>query len=79
MRPEEYKKEILAETRRSDTLRSSDTVVQQMPLKPAVFHGQVDFIKEITLLHMEEGASRVCRLGPRWDRKDFMKKVTKRN
>ena len=50
-------------TRRSTTLRSSDTVVQQMPLKPGVFHGRDEIIEEITQLLMED-TSRVCILGP---------------
>ena len=55
-------KQILAKTRRSATLPSSDTVVQQMPLKPAVFHGRDVIIEEITQLLIEE-TSRVCILG----------------
>ena len=50
-------------TRRSTTLRSSDTVIQKMPLKPGVFHGRDEIIEEITQLLMEE-TSRVCILGP---------------
>ena len=57
-------KQILAETRRSATLPSSDTVVQQIPLKPGVFHGRDDIIEEITELLMKEETSRVCILGP---------------
>jgi hypothetical protein len=57
-------KQILAKTQRSATLRSSDTVVQQMPLKPGVFHGRDDIIEEITQLLMKEETSRVCILGP---------------
>ena len=57
-------KEILVKTQRSATLRSSDTVVQQMPLKPGVFHGRDDIIDEITKLLMKEETSRVCILGP---------------
>ena len=56
-------KQILAKTRRSATLPSSDTVVQQMPLKPAVFHGQDVIIEEITQLLIKEETSRVCILG----------------
>jgi ATP-dependent Clp protease ATP-binding subunit ClpA len=56
-------KEILAKTR-SATLRSSDTVVQQRPLKPGVFHGRDDIIEEITQLLMKEETSRICILGP---------------
>jgi tetratricopeptide (TPR) repeat protein len=57
-------KQILDKTRRSATLRSSDTVVQQMPLKPGVFHGRNDIIEEITQLLMKEETSHVCILGP---------------
>ena len=57
-------KQILAKTRRSAMLRSSDTFVQQMPLKPGVFHGRDDIIEEITQLLMKEETSRVCILGP---------------
>jgi len=59
-------KQILVETQRSAALRSSDTVVQQMPLKPGVFHGRDDIIDEITQLLMKdsEETSRVCILGP---------------
>ena len=56
-------KQILAETQ-SATLRSSDVVVQQMPLKPGVFHGRDDIIEEITQLLMKEDTSRICILGP---------------
>ena len=52
-----------AETRES-VLRSSDIVVQQIPLKPGVFHGRDDIIEEITQLLMKEETSRVCILGP---------------
>ena len=55
-------KQILAKTQRSATLPSSDIVVQQMPLKPAVFHGRDVIIEEITKLLIEE-KSRVCILG----------------
>ena len=57
-------KQILTKSMRSATLRSLDTVVQQMPLKPAVFHGRDDIIEEITQLLMKEETSRVCLLGP---------------
>ena len=57
-------KQILTETHQSTTLRSPDTVVQQMPLKPGVFHGRDDIIEEITQLFMKEETSRVCILGP---------------
>ena len=36
---EDVVKQIRAKTQRLATLPSSDTIVQQMPLKPAVFHG----------------------------------------
>ena len=55
-------KQTRAKTQRSATLPSSDTVVQQMPLKPAVFHGR-DIIEEITQLLIKEETSRVCILG----------------
>jgi len=57
-------KQILAKTQQSATLPSSDTVVQQMPLKPAVFHGRDVIIEEITQLLLKEETSRVCVLGP---------------
>ena len=57
-------KQILAKTQPSATLPSSDAVVQQMPLKPAVFHGRDGIIEEITQLFLEEETSRVCILGP---------------
>ena len=57
-------KQILSETRLSDTHYFSDTVVQQMPLKPGVFHGRDDIIEGITHLLMKEETSRVCLLGP---------------
>ena len=50
--------QILPKTQRSAT------VVQQMPLKPAVFHGQDHVIEEITQLLVKEETSRVCILGP---------------
>ena len=56
-------KQILAKTQRSATLPSSDAVVQQMPLKPAVFHGRDVIVEEITQLLLEEETSRVCILG----------------
>jgi hypothetical protein len=55
-------KQILAETRRSATLLSSDTVVRQrMPLKPHIFHLREE---EVAQLFMNEETSRVCILGP---------------
>ena len=56
-------KQILAKTQRSATLPSSANVVQQMPLKPAVFHGRDVIIEEITQLLIKEETSRVCILG----------------
>ena len=56
-------KKILAKTQRSATLPSSDTIVQQMPLKPSVFHGRDAIIEEITQLLLKEETSRVCILG----------------
>ena len=56
--------QILAKSQQLAMLRSSDTIVQQMPLKPAVFHGRDDIIEEITQLLMKEDTSRICILGP---------------
>ena len=56
-------KQILAKTQQSATLPSSETVVQQMPLKPAVFYGRDVIIEEITQLLIKEETSRVCILG----------------
>ena len=50
-------KQIITMTQQPATLRSSDTLVQHMPLKP-------DDIVEITQLLMEEKTSRVYILGP---------------
>ena len=64
---EDLVKQIRAKTQWSATLPSSDTIVQQMPLKPAVFHGRDVIIEEITQLLIKEGLySR-----RRWDGKDF--------
>ena len=60
---EDVVKQIRAKTQRSATLPSSDTVFQQMPLKPAVFHGRDAIIEEITQLLIKEETSRVCILG----------------
>ena len=57
-------KQILIKTQQSATLRSSNTVAQQMPLKPGVFHGRDVIIEEITQLLMKEETSRICILGP---------------
>ena len=54
---------ILAKTQQSTTLPSSANVVQQMPLKPAVFHGRDVIIEEITQSLIKEETSRVCILG----------------
>ena len=54
----------MVDTRLLATLRSSGTAVQQMPLKPGVFHGRDIIIEEITQLFMKEETSRVCILGP---------------
>ena len=56
-------KKLLAKTKRSATLPSSDTIVQQMPLKPAVFHGRDVIIEEITQLLIKKETSRVSILG----------------
>ena len=56
-------KQILAKTQQLAMQPSSDTVVQQMPLKPAVFHGRDVIIEEITQLLIKEETSRVCILG----------------
>ena len=60
---EDVVKQIRVKTQRSATLPSADTVVQQMPLKPAVFHGRDVIIEEITQLLIKEETSRVCILG----------------
>ena len=56
-------KQILEKTQQSATLPSSANFVQQMPLKPAVFHGRDVIIEEITQLLIKEETSRVCILG----------------
>ena len=56
-------KQILAKTGQPATLPSPDTIVQQMPLKPAVFHGRDIIIEEITQLLIREETCRVCILG----------------
>ena len=56
-------KQILANTQRSATLPSSTNIVQQIPLKPAVFHGRDVIVEEITQLLIKEETSRVCILG----------------
>ena len=57
-------KQILAKTRRSATLRPSEVIRQEMPLKPEIFHGRDDVIEEITQFLVREESSRVCILGP---------------
>jgi tetratricopeptide (TPR) repeat protein len=58
-------KQILAKSRRLATVLPSNTVIrQQIPLKPAVFHGRDGLVEEITHLLMKEETSRVCILGP---------------
>ena len=57
-------KQILVKTQQSTMPPSSDTTVQQMPLKPAVFYGRDLVIEEITQLLVKEETSRVCILGP---------------
>ena len=53
-------KQILTETHQSATLRSSDTVVQQIPLKLGVFHGRDDILEEITQWFMKEETLASC-------------------
>jgi len=54
--------EYVFRSKRSPTLLSSDR--QQMPLKPEVFHGRDDLVKDIVQLFLQEETSRVCVLGP---------------
>ena len=55
----------LLRSKRSTTLLPSDAVVrQQMPLKPEIFRGRDDFVKDIARLLMQEETSRICILGP---------------
>ena len=56
-------KRFFAKTQQSATLPSSATVFQQMPLKPAVFHGRDAIIEEIAQLLIKKETSRVCILG----------------
>jgi hypothetical protein len=37
---------------------------KEMPLKPEIFHGRDDFVKDIAQLLLQEETSRVCILGP---------------
>ena len=55
--------QILAKTQQSATLPPSANLVQQMPLKPTVFHGRDTIIEEISQLLIKEETSRVCVLG----------------
>jgi len=58
-------KQILAKTRHSATLLLMDKVIrQQIPLKPAVFHGREGLVEEIAQSLMKEETSRICILGP---------------
>jgi tetratricopeptide (TPR) repeat protein len=62
---EEKFRECIRESERLATLFSSDLVIrQQMPLKPVVFHGRDDFVKDIVRLLLQEETSCVCILGP---------------
>ena len=46
-------------------LPPSDTVVrQEMPLKPEIFHGRDDFVKDIARSLLQQETSRICILGP---------------
>ena len=56
--------QFLADAQRPATLHSSDTFVQQMPLKPGIFHERDDIIDEITQLLMKEETSCICIFGP---------------
>ncbi|KDR66877.1 hypothetical protein GALMADRAFT_258757 [Galerina marginata CBS 339.88] len=47
------------------TMRPSDTaVLQEIPLKPEIFHGRENLVEEISQLLTKEETSRVCILGP---------------
>ena len=67
---EDVVKQIRAKTQRSATL-PSDTIVQQMPLKPAVFHGRDVIIEEITQLLIKEETSCVFSAQAGWERLQF--------
>jgi len=55
----------LFKSKRSATLRPAEAVVrQEIPLKPEVFYGRDDFVKDIAQLLLQEETSRVCILGP---------------
>ena len=57
-------KQVLAKTQQSAMLPSSDTVVQQTPLKPAIFYRPDLVTEEITQFLVKEETTRVCVLGP---------------
>ena len=61
------KKQILAKTQRLARLPSSDAVVQQIPLKPAVFHGRDVIIEKITQLLMEKHLTSVFSAQVGWE------------
>ena len=46
------------------TLPSDMVARQQMPLKPGVFHGRDDLVKDIVQFLLQDETSRVCILGP---------------
>lgn len=55
----------LLRSKRSVMPQSLDTVVRQhIPMKPEVFHGRDDLVKEIAQFLLQEETSRVCILGP---------------
>ena len=56
--------QFLADAQRQAMLHSSDAFVQQMPLKPGIFHERDDIIDEITQLLMKEETSCICIFGP---------------
>ena len=50
--------------KRSGTRPVSDSLAQEMPLKPEIFHGRDDLVESIVQLLLQEETSRVCILGP---------------
>jgi len=54
--------EYMRKSERSATYVASDRL--QMPLKPGVFHGRDDFVKQIAEFFLQEETPRVCILGP---------------
>ena len=54
---------VLEETR-ARNLGTVSVVRQQMPLKPRIFHGREDLVREIIFLLLDDETSRVCILGP---------------